>query len=717
MELDWNIIIKSDIPSWISVSRQPNVAFGHIRTSTIPGTCVRVAVDILCNMAYEGLQIFLVVPKFKEELIQESLETTTQMMDKEAAEKGLAATSQITAISYEGMLSLLSQCRGHGAWNGFTQANFGPNVLVLIEDDLNFRVETLLCLNATVVFATTYPQQHPTASTRVATISWEPINPFVEQLFNRWCDYPANSFQLPTEGPDYISSQVEGGMRAILDRIKDNVKQVGFYKRHTIITFRGSNLIPEEWEGDAWIGEWSQHRLEDSPSLLSRIDDQTNPHCLISIPDEVKIIGKLPATGLLHIVPSMVRRRQIHDLATGQTVNVVVRTSKSEMDEQAIWARRFDIDPSQVYLYTHEEFPASKKTALSRRMDAVNSQLADFVVSLTFFRGWPAGTLDFLELFSPNERLAIIETMKRLQIQGLILVVGQDSNLRLGLALPPQTHDAFFQLFRRMGHNSRIAHFLVMPSSPRVLELKIQAAAVLLTGLNKVVAIEWDAWNAEIVKSIRELAATGRLANIARYGTLWSIMGLMIATWANYAVGKFNHTDQFIAVHGRVSSQKTAREEWIQKFSWISNVLRQSGIAFSRVDLWFTEPHALQEAEFEELCWDCLHVYANQIAVAEVQGDRLVMSDFSSGAPLIYAENVELLIPWSEMRDTGELPAYGFYTKTFRDSKADYTTIVDWNLIPKNVWDRWSRTLREGGHFGPAVFQTPHIYSANADEV
>ncbi|KAF9784246.1 hypothetical protein IL306_007714 [Fusarium sp. DS 682] len=259
-------------------------------------------------------------------------------------------------------------------------------------------------------------------STRVATASCEPINTFVDRLFSLWDRNGITKFVLTDEHAGFNILRIEKG----------------------------------------------------------RINDQPDLHSLISIHNDGKIIGKFSATGFLHIVLSKLRRQKIYDLATGQTVEVTVKTSESDIDEQAMWAHRFYIDPNQVYIYTDNEYVDSDYPTPPRRMDAVN---------------------------------------------------------------------------------------------------------------------------------------------------------------------------------------------------------------------------------------------ANQIAVAHVEGNTLSLSDFVSGAPLSCAADVELLIPWAEMREKGELPAYGFYTKAFRNSKEGYTTIADWNLIPANVWNRWCRTWRENGHSGPAVFQTPHVYFENADEV
>ncbi|KAF4964139.1 hypothetical protein FSARC_7921 [Fusarium sarcochroum] len=593
---DWDELIVQ-LTSWVLTRHEPpDFGFAHIQAPPAIGKSVHLPHDLLWDIAYRDVTIYNVVPKFKKEAISKEFKELIDDMNEEATAEGKVVTSKVKTVTYEELLHKLESCRDRGAWNDLTKKAFRSSALILIHVDLDFSAEFLLALNAAVVFTATYAEQNPKASMRLATMSWGPFHPFIEGLYRLWDDTITNNPPPPSkDSHEFNHIRVErvnkGG---ILETLKAYVTHLGSDQKHTILRFDDMGLIPDEWTDDAWVNAWGQTSV---PHSLSQVGDLRFPgsfHTMLSAPTRWRLVTKMLAAGTVHIIPSQVRQRVVFDRMTGQAVQVAIKMSISDRQEQMIWPRRVDIEQSQVFVYTFDEYLVPQQSDPPRRMDAVNQQLGGFVAALANFGKWPVKTMDMLHLFGSDERTAIGEMTRRFQLQGLLQASVENSIIRFGLTLPPGVHDLFFKLLPEVRYDSRIAHFLVLPSTPRLVQVKSQTAALLLIGHANMAKIDWSIQGYDEddgLERIRCLAASGRTSNIAAHGTLWSKLGLMKSTWAKHNNGMCDVDSAFNMVDGRVTISKPACESWTAHHKRLCKQLKWAGIAFEPMKDVFAEPH------------------------------------------------------------------------------------------------------------------------------
>ncbi|KAJ4256743.1 hypothetical protein NW762_008839 [Fusarium torreyae] len=640
------------------------------------GKTVHLPHEILWELAYRNIMIYNVVPKCKKYALSEESKSMIDSMKQTAAIWGNTVTSKIRTITHDELFRKLRECRDQGTWNDLTRKAFRSNTLILIDVDLDFSADFLLALNAAVVYTATYAEQNPQASMRLATMSWESIHPFIAGLYELWDDSGIHNFQIQFD-PSHEFHHIRvgsGNMGTILETIKAYVSHLGPDQRHTILRFDDVDLIPDEWLDDAWIVPW---------------------------------------------VPSQHRHRVIFDRMTRQAVRVATKMAISERQQQMIWPWKMDIEQSRICVYTSDEYLVPQESDPPRRMDAVNQHLGGFVAALASFNKWPVKTMDMLHLFGSDEKSAINEMSRRFQLQGILQASVEDSAIRIGLTLPTEVHDLFFKLLPEVCYDSRIAHFLVLPSTPRLVQVKIQAAASMLVGSKKMAKVDWSmqGLDSHALDQIRDLAASGRTSNIAGYGTLWSKLGLMKSTWAKYNNGMCGASPANTMVDGRVSLPESTCSNWTNYHTQLRKQLRRGGVTSEPMRDVFAEPHDIGETEHESLCWDFVQAYACQIACVEIVDGMVSMTDFVSGTKLACVSDISMLIPWVQFYERDENSLVGFYTAAFRNPKSMVTRINDWNWIPSKVWVRWNRELRDTGRGGTASFQTPHVSSENPDEV
>lgn len=718
--------VLAEIDDWIELPKLEGDIFGHLKFKAAVGNIFEIPDKLYLRRLLYDTKIVVVVAESKKAMMDKNLMPRVTATRRAALQDGQLVTSDVAVYSYGELFTLLKSFRDPLFWNQASQNFCHPFTMFLMDVDPDFSAEFVLALNAATVFASTFNdnQQNPNTVVRLMTMSSERIHPFITKLFNHF-DY-CQFFELPELEDRYAPKHVASAdMNKVLHKIKSWIGKEGQNQNNTIITFCGEDLMPDEWRGDPFIQDFRQVQVI-HPGILDIIK-ASNENMLISFPETFEADFALEISGNVHIVGSVVRRRRILDRQTGHEVEVTLKLSKREREAQISAASWFNIDDMKVRFYAPANYITSPKFDFPRRMKFACEQIDGFVAAWTDLEDWPDQTFEILEILNvenggtnQNNALsataardgidyydigaALDQTWKRLQVQGLIGLTFTD--FALGTAIPAGRARFFHDLNQIIMHNGKAAHATAIQSAPNLSQLKMHLVAALWVGMKRLVEVDWQDYNGNVDLEIRSLIDFSSAAAIARYGTLWSKLGLMEAVWAKHAAGFCPNSTASHVIDGRISASTLARSKWMTYRQSISALAAREGIAMPSVDGFFHRDFKIEEDDYNQLCRHFMRAYSNQVAIVTKSRNRWEIVDFSSGEHLECTDDVLHLVNWAELiqREEGS-SVLGFYTTASRASRRARTKISDWNWIPARLWEDWDRTLRSNRHKGTEAFK------------
>ncbi|KAH7225040.1 hypothetical protein BKA60DRAFT_606135 [Fusarium oxysporum] len=718
--------VLAEIDDWIELPKLEGDIFGHLKFKAAVGNIFEVPDKLYLRRLLYDTKIVVVVAESKKAMMDKNLMPRVTATRRAALQDGQLVTSDVVVYSYGELFTLLKSFRDPLFWNQASQNFCHPFTMFLMDVDPDFSAEFVLALNAATVFASTFNdnQQNPNTVVRLMTMSSERIHPFITKLFNHF-DY-CQFFELPELEDRYAPKHVASAdMNKVLRKIKSWIGKEGQNQKNTIITFCGEDLMPDEWRGDPFIQDFRQIQVI-HPGILDIIK-ASNENMLISFPETFEADFALEISGNVHIVGSVVQRRRILDRQTGHEVEVTLKLSKREREAQISAASWFNIDDTKVRFYAPANYITSPKLDFPRRMKFACEQIDGFVAAWTDLEDWPDQTFEILEILNvenggtnQNNALsataardgidyydigaALDQTWKRLQVQGLIGLTFTD--FALGTAIPADRARFFHDLNQVTMHNGKAAHATAIQSAPNLSQLKMHLVAALWVGMKRLVEVDWQDYNGNVDLEIRSLIGFSSAAAIARYGTLWSKLGLMEAVWAKHAAGFCPNSTASHVIDGRISASTLARSKWMTYRQSISALAAREGIAMPSVDGFFHRDFKIEEDDYNQLCRHFMRAYSNQVAIVTKSRNRWEIVDFSSGEHLECTDDVLHLVNWAELiqREEGS-SVLGFYTTASRASRRARTKISDWNWIPARLWEDWDRTLRSNRHKGTEAFK------------
>ncbi|KAG7417913.1 hypothetical protein Forpe1208_v005214 [Fusarium oxysporum f. sp. rapae] len=718
--------VLADIDDWIEVSKPEGSIFGHLKFKAAAGNIFEVPDKLYLRRLIYDTKIVVVVAESKKAMMDKNLMPRVTAARRAALQDGQLVTSDVAVYSYGELFTLLKSFRDPNFWNQASQNFCHPFTMFLMDVDPDFSAEFVLALNAATIFTSTFHrnQQNPNTIVKLMTMSSERIHPFIFKLFNHfnYCQF----FELPELEDRYAPRHVPSAdMNKVLRNIKSWIGEKGQNQKNTIITFCGEDLMPDEWRGDEFIEDFKQVQVI-HPGILDIIK-ASNEDMLISFPETFESDFILEISGNVHIVGSLVRRRHILDRRTGHEVEVKLKLSKREREAQISAASWFNIDDTKVRFYAPSNYINSPQFDFPRRMKFACEQIDGFVAAWTDLEDWPDETFEILEILNvenggtnQNKALpattsrdgidyydigaALDQTWKRLQVQGLIGLTFTD--FALGTAVPTDRVRFFHDLNQVIMYNGKAAHVTAIQSAPNLSQLKMHLVAALWVGMKRLIEVDWRNYNGNVDLEIRSLIDFSSTAAIARYGTLWSKLGLMEAVWAKHAAGFCPDSTASHVIDGRISASTLARSKWMSYRQSISALAAREGIAMPSVDGFFHRDFEIKEENYDQLCRHFMRAYSNQVAIVTKSRNRWEIVEFSSGEHLECTDDVLHLVNWAELiqREQGS-PVLGFYTTASRASRRARTKISDWNWIPARLWEEWDLTLKSNRHKGTEAFK------------
>ncbi|UPK94096.1 hypothetical protein LCI18_005031 [Fusarium solani-melongenae] len=484
-----------------------------------------------------------------------------------------------------------------------------------------------------------------------------------------------------------VGSEEEDPFNAIIsiqEQLNSDFQQTALY-------FKDTPALPPRWEEDGWeaLG-WSseQFQLDRHGNFPVEGEPQTG-HTMFNVPYGTRGLRKLQVSGYLHIILSKTRQRPIFDVETRQVVHVDLHVSQSEICQQLSWVDRTTCPRSRMHVYVDTEYMENRMEHPHRK-DVLNHRLAGFIAGLAQFEGWPS-RIRFLPrlvtlLAHEDESIkgVVDQTVQRLELQGLLRK--EESEMDPVISLHDSIPNTFFALLPLVGYDTRLAYLLFQPSDPMTTWLKIQVAAMLTSGQDKLVSFQRGLYNPEDRLYVEIAMKTGYGANLAHIGTLCMILGLL-------KKGKFEvvyKDDSRPFVDDKVSLDHGACQEWEKRCIAIHNILSPGK---PRVDI-LDEIGTLTDDQVEVLHWDCLRAFTFQIGVVNHPGDGRfpTVHDFISGVELGF-KSAAIMTDFDTIKENDPECMVGFFTTLFRTKDQPQTMINDWNWIPFSVWRRWREHL------------------------
>ncbi|KAF5606523.1 uncharacterized protein FSUBG_5920 [Fusarium subglutinans] len=739
-----DFVEESDDP--IKEPSDPKGIFAHVKFGAAAGEIFEIPAMLFDRRLEWDTKIVVAVSESKKSMMDKNLMPRVGEMVRAAVRTGQPVRSDVVVYTYAELFTLLKSFRDPGFWNQASQNFCFPFTLLMIDVEPDFSAEFVLALNAATIFTKTFNdnQQNPNTTLRLTTMSSDPIHPFILKLFQRF--HTVQFFELPEYEDNYAPELVYStNLKTALRNIKRWIRDHDDNRKNTIITFCGEDIMPDEWRGDRFIQGFRQVQVI-HPGILNLIK-ASNEDMLVSFPETFEADFKLEFSGNLHIVGSLTRRRRILDRQTGHEVEATLKLSKREREAQISAASWFEMDDTSVRFYAPDDYLTSPQFDFPRRMKFACEQIDGFVAAWTDLGDWPDETFDILHhvlnidnamaddnmdtipsgtaaddgIDYYNINAALDRTWKRLEVQGLIGL-----NYTFGAAIPANRETFFHDLNQVTKYIGKAAHATALESTPKLSQLKMHLLAALWVGMKRLIQVDWRN-NGNTNQEVRSLIGFSSTAKIARYGTLWSKLGLMEALWAKHGSGFCPNSTASQIIDGHISASTLARSNWMSYRQNISALAAREGVAMPSVDGFFLRDFEIREDEYDALCRHFMQAYSNQVAIVTKRGNRLIINDFASGQRLDYTADVLNLVDWAEItKKEGGSAVLGFYTAASRYPRGARTKISDWNWIPDRLWEEWDRTLKAAVQVGTEAFKTQgaigqlsraRIYRLNPDEV
>lgn len=576
-------------------------------------------------------------------------------------------------------------------------------VLFIVDIDSDFSADFLHLLVAILPWARAKSAIVPGALIRILTMSSDPLHPLVQTLFRLEEACPTSQFEMLPAGDQHETVEValEADMITAMVRKAASLSPNSPNSTHTAVSFQAWR--PTSLEG------WTSETINFNTPELNTSACNEGQRRLVWHNEGVYVPERHVRSDYVHILTSKSRLRRIFDHKTNHIVAVNVKVSESEQRDQLSWANRADTCGSKVIIY--KETGAVAPT-LPRRMNALGHQLPGFLVGLSQLASWPIKADEVMAAIASVDEAAFYETKRWLIEQNL---VGFDGPTPLPiLALPWAAHEKYFSILPLVKYDAQLARFLSESSrSQRVTYVKVQVAALLTLGVDKLVHINTAKTTAKEVSEYSSYGLTGPLSGL---GTMWLFLNLVKKAIAIRGFVK-PPGPMLTALGGAV----TVNDRGACQFMWVvaslRAVLRNLSTPVWTTDLIVdTETDVLTEEEFKEILWDFLRAFIHQTCSTSgpEHGGPSRILDVVSQQEIDQHELAFWAIRWDQimLKDGQTKRSAGVYTRLTRVPGHSRVTLQDWTWIPMCLLLQWKREMKSLDKL-----KGPPPLGSNADEL
>ncbi|KAH7250233.1 uncharacterized protein BKA55DRAFT_539790 [Fusarium redolens] len=666
----WRDIFR-DMAGWV-LEDHPFM-FAHIQGQPATAKAIKVPLLLLDTLVglESNMEVIHITNATKKDQVhkeREKLRTDMRLTTQ--------STKSIKIMDYVEATNILRLARRENSWYLLDIGNNACTVII-IEADPDYSAEYALALTTWTIMVkgrSTFNKHM-----RLMTMSWEGIHEMTKDIWNDWpvAREPLREFVLPwiqRDGGRVISdSKKKLGISAM----KNWVDRVAPDGTHTCVSFQRPGGLDDSWDD---CHQDRQQGLEFA--IKSRRIHFISP--------DFKTAEKIPDAGRPHVITSNTRRRLIFDLETRQPVTVTIQCSNSEEKQQMSWVHRFSGQSSNIY--TQEGF--SYDGGHHRRMRVQDEQLGGFVAALSEFDKWPIGMAKTVRLFDNRgeEYQVATDIGQRITTQGIIKHDAK-STITWSLALPEETHKAFYAVLPLVEYDHRLALFLSIKSKHAMVNTaKAQMTAIISGSITN--CFDFVGKTPPDVDEIGDAARIGLFKRFAHTGTVMKGLGFIktaiIASRFSMILPEIHIADQ--QIHVNMNEVKHVME----RCRILLDVLNTCDYNVDET-LPFTqeEEKALEFDHLMEVWSHLLRAYTYQIALVTINrhGDMFII-DLVSQTRLEASFEVRNSLEWWALPKNKNDYVVGIYTRASRERGR--TTIQDWNWIPPQVWDRWDAELPRG---------------------
>ncbi|KAF7552116.1 hypothetical protein G7Z17_g4550 [Cylindrodendrum hubeiense] len=558
-------------------------------------------------------------------------------------------------------------------WDGWI---LPAKVLFVIDVDPDFSADFVLALVALLTWTTKTASLQMNSKMRVLTMSSEAVHPLVRRIFGIYRDSPIIEFQQPpalkSSTPIILPVIADGESRSaeaiFLELSRENPEHL-----HMAVCFRPCDHLnlPPDWFIDVihlYFAERNLYALEESQRNFMVL------HC------DVPVAEHLISPDHVHVITDGTRPRKVFDRLTNQIVRVNLEASGSDRREQLSWRDRQDVLDSKVTLYEEPGFLDDANRNRPRRMEVTGAQLAGFLAGLAEFADWPIQADKVMKALREFDPVAMDETKRRLVQQNLVIFDGPDLNPILGL--PKTAHETFFKTLPLVKYDARIARFLSQPShTPNVILVKIQLAAVMAVGVDKMITIDTTETTLEDVLTA---ASTGLTSPFVGNGTLWLVLGFVKMMLCQREL--LQDPDIFRGnMHQCLGGAVWINSRAVRQVSSLTEELKAGfqslgvEVPSLRVE---DEMGVLSDEDYNTVLWDLMCAFVHQIGITRDPSiGPSKIYDLASKQPIKWCGSALWPLTWDVFReaDKNAHVSAGFYTRLVRRSANSNTFAYDWN--------------------------------------
>ncbi|KAL2681371.1 hypothetical protein Neosp_008982 [[Neocosmospora] mangrovei] len=480
--------------------------------------------------------------------------------------------------------------------------------------------------------------ERPSAAIRILTASdSDTEEPIVSRLVQLLGDRRLECFDIShTEPPASKPIEIVCGEDNAVEEIIDAVTTSEPSSRHVILSYRPDNATEL---GQALVEEGMKPDTErlrakrDIPQLLTVRDlfcykethdteasQRPRVRIIILEPDQRPLMflrGYTHAHIILNSSSEEVSEA-FFDRKACQVANMGSEFSQDMRQNQIAWSHQPLVE--NVFVYAGSTLEDFSRGGARHLRFIEREEAGGFIASVFARSSWGFDPRDVLGCFQFDTQV-YLEMQHRLLTQKIIEASPP------GLAMTDHMASVFRAILPIAKYDYRIAYFIANPaSSPLVLHVKIQIAAMLIVGLHRLLLIENDPPLDELLG-----ACWGYGRSLASTGTIWLLLGLWKRLLVDVQRAEQEPSLNHSILDGRVWTTTFEVDDFGRNVKEIRNALARLGLQVSYSAVALEDGDVIPDQRME-LQNHLLLAYVHQLVVTSKQQGKLRHSMVSTGA-------------------------------------------------------------------------------------
>ncbi|KAI9152259.1 hypothetical protein HJFPF1_09488 [Paramyrothecium foliicola] len=394
--------------------------------------------------------------------------------------------------------------------------------------------------------------------------------------------------------------------------------------------------------------------------------------------------GRVIGFDHLHVVHGGSRRQRCFDQRTNQALHRHVALSYQERIDGISWERRTDANSVTHYV---EEVAGNRSASTYTlqgpphdHIHVINPDLLELASYLARCRMWA------------GESKGALSSLRN----------GISKGVRGLLEFALRTDEAMCTtILPLVDHDPHIALFIALGGSPLVMSIKLQLAAILIRGLDRIFDLKAVPSVPKLTPKQVEPECSGLLTCLTGHGSIWVLIGI----WHRCVSRLIGHNDgeEWMQGNPRLTTSDSvemrflrvcrsrlgldaasARRTWI-RFEQLATAARDHG---HKPPMMPGADDMVSEYDAALLERHLLEAFALRLAALRVEGDIMWANDCKCGQRLIPGQLASATLPWRKIAENSAL--LGIYCGHLdADGEQGQLVFHDWTWIPTQLVNEW----------------------------